>query len=260
MDGEGTGSMDKRWIQMLPAVVLVMMIAGCMGRPNEEEQSLQYAPETHISNQQSPQEESDGEGVGKNGVDDPKPADDVSEPEEKSGLEPSANASESEKLSIVVGDDVKLETSLENIPATFDGTEYTIEPYGVTFALEKDLGDPVVEGKKIVFSNDFTSDSSGEVTMSYEVIENTSLNEAVDKELQDHKDSFYGKFVETVSNGGLKGKHNQYKEDSVYAGVFYYEFDRHVLRIEYRCPIAIVDAMVRIVNETVDSVKMANNN
>ncbi|WP_019006681.1 hypothetical protein [Cohnella laeviribosi] len=238
--------MDKGWVPTLLAVVLVMMVAGAI------KQSLQYAPATPVSNQYSPQEASVEEGVGKNGADAPKPADEVSEAEEKRALEPGADASEAAKLSIVVGDDVKLETSLEHETATFDGTEYTIEPYGVIFAVRTDMGEPVVEGERIVFSRDL----SGEATISYEVMENTSLNEAVVKELQDHEDSFYGEFIETTSKGGLNGKHNQYKDDSVFSGVFFYEFDRHVLRIDYRCPIAAVDPMVRIVNETVDSVKM----
>ncbi|WP_027091665.1 hypothetical protein [Cohnella thermotolerans] len=244
--------MDKGWVPTLPAVVLVMMVAGCMGQPNAAEQSLQYAPATPISNQYSPQEASVEEGVGKNGADAPKPADEVSEAEETRALEPSAHAPEAAKLSIVVGDDVKLETTLEHETATFDGTEYTIEPYGVTFALRTDMGEPVVEGERIVFSTDLL----GEATISYEVMENTSLNEAVDKELQDHEDSFYGEFVETTSKSGLKGKQNNFKDESVYAGVSFYEFDRHVLRIEFRSPMDAVDAMVRIVNETVDSVKM----
>ncbi|WMT39649.1 hypothetical protein RE628_19905 [Paenibacillus sp. D2_2] len=171
-------------------------------------------------------------------------------------LETDAPKSEEKKLSIVTGKDVKLETSIEHVEAVFDGREYTIEPYGVTFALRTGMGEPVVEDEKFVFSQDLSIDMSAEATMIYEVIENTSLDEAVDKEIQDHEDAFYGKFIDTVSNGGLKGEHNQYKDDSVFFGVFYYEFDQHVLRIEYRCPIIAVDAMVLIVNETVDSVRM----
>ncbi|MNP41037.1 hypothetical protein D3C76_1347160 [compost metagenome] len=118
------------------------------------------------------------------------------------------------------------------------------------------MGEPVVDDGRIVFSTDLL----GEAIITYEVMENTSLNEAVVKEIKDHKDSFNGEFTETTSNGGLKGKHNEYKDDSTFAGVFFYEIDQHVLRIEYSCPIDAVDGMVRIVNETVDSVKMNNNN
>ncbi|MNJ46506.1 hypothetical protein D3C77_416370 [compost metagenome] len=236
--------MDKGWVPILLVAVHVVIVAGCMGQPDAAEQSLQY------------QKASVTEGVTKNGADAPKPADEVSEAEEKHTFEPGAHTSEATKLSIVVGEDVKLETSLEHETAIFDGTEYTIEPYGVTFAVRTYMGEPVVDGERIIFS----SDMSGKATISYEVMENTSLNEAVARELQDHEGSFSGEFIDTTSNGGLKGKHNQYKDDTIFSGVFFYEFDRHVLRIEYRSPIAAVDAMVRIVNETVDSVKMRNNN
>lgn len=227
----------NKGVQMLTTVVLTLMVAGCTGQPVATEQSVKHTPETQNANQHSPKDTSD----------------------EDSGAEETQTGvpkSEMDKLSIVTGADVKLETSLEHITAVFDGKEYIIEPYGVMFALRTDMGEPVVEGEKIVFSQDLSIDMSAVATMIYEVMENTSLNEAVDKELQDHKDSFYGKFIETVSNGGLQGKHNQYKDDSIYSGVFYYEFDQHVLRIEYKSPINAVDAMVRIVNETVDSVKM----
>ncbi|WP_019636521.1 hypothetical protein [Paenibacillus fonticola] len=197
--------MHKGWVPGLIAAVLVLIVAGCTGKPNAAEQSLVTSPATHNSNQ----------------------------------------------FSIVVGDSVKLKTSLEHETAIFDGTEYTIQPYGVTFAVRTDMGEPVVEGERIVFS----SDLSGKATLSYEVVENTSLNEAVAKELQDHEGSFSGEFIETTSKGGLRGKHNQYKDESVFSGVIFYEFDQNVLRIEYRCPIAGVDAMIRIVNETVDSVR-----
>ncbi|CAH0121588.1 hypothetical protein PAE9249_04119 [Paenibacillus sp. CECT 9249] len=90
------------------------------------------------------------------------------------------------------------------------------------------------------------------------MMERTSLDDAVGEELQECVDSFNSEFIETASKGGLKGKHNQYKDDSAFSGLLFYEFDRHVLRIEYRCPIAAVDAFVRIVNETADSVKMRN--
>lgn len=245
--------MNKGWVQILITVVLTVMVTGCMGQPVATEQSVMHTPETQNANQHSPQDISAEEGIGKGEADIPDTSDEDSEAEE---TQTGVTKSEMEKLSIVTGADVKLETSLEHITAVFDGTEYTIEPYGVIFALRTDMGEPVVEGEKIVFSQDLSIDMSAVATMIYEVKENTSLNEAVDKELQDHKDSFYGKFIETVSNGGLQGKHNQYKDDSVYSGVFYYEFDQHVLRIEYKSPINAVDAMVRIVNETVDSVKM----
>ncbi|WP_435920819.1 hypothetical protein [Paenibacillus sp. DYY-L-2] len=233
--------MSKRWAPLLVVSVLVM-VAGCMGQPNTPEPSRQ---ETIIE-----------ENVAHKGENAPLPVEEVSEAEEKPTLKPdppeSESESESAKLAITTGDDVKLETSLEHETAIFDGREYTIEPYGVTFALRTSMGDPAVEDEKIVFS----SDLSGEASFMYEVRENTTLDEAVGKELQEHGDAFYGEFVETTSKGGLKGKHNQYYDDSVFAGVFFYEFDRHVLRIEYRSPIAAVDAMVRMVNETVDSVKM----
>lgn len=231
--------MSKRWAPLLVVSVLVM-IAGCMGQPNAPEQSRQ---ETMVE-----------ENVAQKGENAPLPVEEVAEAEEKPTLKPETPESESEsaKLSITTGDDVKLETSLEHETAIFDGREYTIEPYGVTFALRTSMGDPAVEDEKIVFS----SDLSGEATFMYEVKENTTLDEAVGQELQEHGDSFYGEFVETTSKGGLKGRHNQYHDDSLFAGVFFYEFDRHVLRIEYRSPFAAVDAMVRIVNETVDSVKM----
>lgn len=232
--------MNKGWVQMLTTVALTVMVAGCMGQPVATESSVKQEPETRITNQHSPQDTSVEDSKG----------------EKAQVLETDVPKYEEEKLSIVTGDDVKLETSLEHITTVFDGTEYTIEPYGVIFALRTSMGEPVVEGEKIVFSQDLSIDMSAVATMIYEVMENTSLNEAIDKELQDHKDSFYGKFIETVSNGGLQGKHNQYKDDSIYSGVFYYEFDQHVLRIEYKSPINAVDAMVRIVNETVDSVKM----
>jgi hypothetical protein len=227
-----------------------------MEQPVATEQSVKHASETQMANHQSPQDSSNEEDLGTGEADVPKTSGGDPEAEETPILEKDVPKSEDEKLSIVTGDDVKLETSLEHDKAVFDGREYTIEPYGVTFALRTHMGEPVVEDKKFVFSHDLSIDMSAVATMIYEVMENTSLNEAVDKELQDHKDSFYGKFIDTVSNGGLKGEHNQYKDDSVYSGVFFYEFDQHVLRIEYRCPIVAVDAMVRIVNETVDSVKM----
>lgn len=229
--------MSKRWATLLVVPVLVM-VAGCMGQPNAPEPSRQ---ETIIE-----------EHVAHKGENAPLPVEEVSEAEEKPTLKPETPESESAKLSISTGDDVKLETSLEHETAIFDGREYTIEPYGVTFALRTSMGDPAVEDEKIVFS----SDLSGEATFMYEVREDTTLDEAVSKELQEHGDAFYGEFVEITSKGGLKGKHNEYHDDSVFAGVFFYEFDRHVLRIEYRSPIAAVDAMVRMVNETVDSVKM----
>lgn len=248
--------MNKGWAQMLTTVVLTVMVTGCMGQPVATEQSVKHAPETQMVNQHSPQDTSNEEDFGAGEADVPKTSGGDSEAEETPVLETDVPRFEEDKLSVVTGADVKLETSLEHITAVFDGKEYTIEPYGVIFALRTDMGEPVVEGEKIVFSQDLSIDMSAVATMIYEVIENTSLNEAVDKELQDHKDSFYGKFIETVSNGGLQGKHNQYKDDSVFFGVFYYEFDQHVLRIEYKSPINAVDAMVRIVNETVDSVKM----
>jgi len=248
--------MNKGWVQMLTTAALTVMVAGCMGQPVATESSVKQEPETRITNQHSPQDTSVEEGIGKGETNLSKTSDEDSKGEEAQVLETDVPKYEEEKLSIVTGDDVKLETSLEHITTVFDGTEYTIEPYGVIFALRTGMGEPVVEGEKIVFSQDLSIDMSAVATMIYEVMENTSLNEAIDKELQDHKDSFYGKFIETVSNGGLQGKHNQYKDDSIYSGVFYYEFDQHVLRIEYKSPINAVDAMVRIVNETVDSVKM----
>ncbi|GAA0133957.1 hypothetical protein YSY43_07970 [Paenibacillus sp. YSY-4.3] len=227
--------MRKEWISTLLVAVLILMVAGCTGQHNPAEQSLENGSPT---NQHAYKEAPDG----------------VNEAEEKDALEPDT-ATDAAKISVMVGSDVKLETSLEHETAIFDGTEYTIEPYAVTFALRTTMGDPVVEGERIVFS----SELSGVATISYEVMENTSLNEAVAKELQDHDGSFSGEFIETTSNGGLKGKHNQYKEDSFFSGVLFYEFDRHVLRIEYHCPIAGVDAMVRIVNETMDSVRWVSN-
>ncbi|WHX50939.1 hypothetical protein QNH46_09980 [Paenibacillus woosongensis] len=213
------------------------MVAGCTGKHNPAEQSLENgSPTNQYASQEAPGE--------------------VGEAEAKHTPDPDTRASDAAKLSVVVGGEVKLETSLEHETATFDGTEYTIEPFGVTFAVRTDMGEPVVEGDSIVFVRDL----SGKATISYEVMENTSLYEAVAREQQDHDGSFSGEFIETTSKGGLRGKHNQYKEDSVFSGVFFYEFDRHVLRIEYQCPIAAVDAMIRIVNETVDSVRWEDNN
>lgn len=242
--------MDKSCVPRLLAAVLLMMVAGCMRQPNAAELSLQNVPvEAYVE-----------EGVEKKVTEPSKPIAGVTEAEETPSIEPDAQSFQATKLSIVVGDDVKLETSLEFVTATFDGTEYTLEPYGVTFALRTGMGEPVVEGERIVFSTDLSIDLTGVATITYEVIENTSLNEVVDKELQDHKHSFYGEFIEFTSNGGLRATHNDYNDDSVYSGVFFYEFNLNVLRIEYQCPIAAVDAMVRILNETVDSVKMKNNN
>ncbi|MEF2969308.1 hypothetical protein V3851_26395 [Paenibacillus sp. M1] len=215
--------MNKGWRPtLIVTAVFVMLVTGCAGQPNAPEP---FQPEASVD-----------KGV---------------EGNEKNAPEPVEEISEAATLSITVGDDVKLKTSLEHIETTFDGTEYTIEPYGVTFALRTTMGEPVVESERIVFS----SDLSGEATITYEVMENTSLDEAVAKELEDYEGTFSGKFVETVSKGGLKGKHNQYHDSTAFSGVFFYEFDRHVLRIEYRSPIAAVDAMVRIVNETMDSVR-----
>ncbi|GIP56725.1 hypothetical protein MKX50_10060 [Paenibacillus sp. FSL W8-0186] len=228
--------MGKEWVSPLLVAVLLLLAAGCTGKHQPDEQSLENgSPTNQYVSQEAP--------------------DEVGGAEDEHTPEPDTRASDAAKLSVVVGGEVKLETSLEHEIATFDGTEYTIEPFGVTFAVRTDMGEPVVEGDSILFSRDL----SGIATISYEVMENTSLNEAVARELQDHDGSFSGEFIDTTSKGELRGKHNQYKEDSVFAGVFFYEFDRHVLRIKYQCPIAAVDAMIRIVNETVDSVRWEGN-
>lgn len=227
--------MGKGWRSTLLIAVLILIASGCTGKHKPDEQSLgNGSPTNQYVSQEVPEESN--------------------EAEEKNTLEPDT-ATDAPRISVVVGSDVKLETSLELETAIFDGTEYTIEPYAVTFAVRTSMGDPVIEVERIVFS----SDLSGAATISYEVMENTSLDEAVAKELQDHDGSFSGEFIETTSNDGLKGKHNQYKEDSFFSGVLFYEFDRHVLRMEYHCPIAGVDAMVRIVNETMDSVRWESN-
>lgn len=158
--------------------------------------------------------------------------------------------------SILTGDAVKLETSIEHEAAIFDGTEYIIEPYGVIFALRTSMGKPAAQEESFLFTNDFSNDGSGQAAISYEVVENMSLDEAVDKELQDQDASFYGDFSEITSKNGLKGMHNQYQDESSFSGVVFFEIGEHVLRIEYRSPIVFVEAMNRIVNETVDSVKL----
>ncbi|SEK25175.1 hypothetical protein [Paenibacillus sp. OK003] len=234
--------MVKKSVTTLFSILIVVVLTGCLGQPNVEP-SLNSSSQELVVKEKI--EESEAGAF--------KPSDIITEEEKEEELThmPDAHTIEGVELSILVGDEVKLETSLEHEKVTVDGMEYSIKPYGVTFGLRKDMGEPVVKDEKIVF----TTDLSGEAIISYEVIENTTLNEAVERELQDREGSFYGEFIETNSNGGLKGKHNQYKDDSVFSGVFYYEFDRHVLRIEYRCVIASVDVMVRIINETVDSVK-----
>lgn len=231
--------MDKRrGTTLLTAVLLMMIMVGCMGKLSVNEQSLENTPVANISNQDWSEEAS------------------VDVSEEESTIEPSGVESEAAELSIVIGNNVNLETSLEHITTTFEGTEYRLDPYGVSFSLRTDMGEPVIEDEKVIFSSDLSVDMSGIATISYEVIKNVALNEVVAKELQDHQGLFYGEFIETTSKGGLEGKHNQFKDDSVFSGVFFYEFDRHVLKIEYECPIGAVDAMIRIVNETVDSVNI----
>lgn len=158
--------------------------------------------------------------------------------------------------SILTGEAVKLETSIEHEATIFDGTEYTIEPYGVIFALRTSMGKPAALKESFLFTTNFSNDDSGQAVISYEVVENMSLEDAVDKELQDQDDSFYGDFSEITSKNGLKGMHNQYQDESSFSGVVCFEIGDQVLRIEYRSPIAFVDAMNRIVNETVDSVKL----
>ncbi|MBB6632609.1 hypothetical protein [Cohnella thailandensis] len=211
--------MGKGWGPTLLVVVFAMMFAGCTEQSNEAEQTPHASATIEVEVSHTP--------------------------------EPEAQEPETEDFSVVVGDAVKLETTMEHETAIFDGTEYTIEPYGVTFAVRTSMGEPAIEGKKAVF----TKDLSGEAMLSYKVIEDSTLDDAVAQEIQDHEDSFFGEFVETTSLGGLRGKHNQFNDDSVFSGVIFYEFDRHVLRIEYRSPINAVDAMVRIVNETMDSVR-----
>jgi hypothetical protein len=230
--------MGKSWGPTLLVVVFAMMLAGCTEQPNEAEQSPQASETIEVEVSHTPEaQEPETQGS------------DAQEPE--AAESENANESNTGDFSVVIGDAVKLETTMEHETAIFDGTEYTIEPYGVTFAVRTSMGEPAVEGKKALF----TKDLSGEATLSYEVMENTTLDEAVAQEMQDHEDSFFGEFVETASLGGLKGKHNQFNDDSAFSGVILYEFDRHVLRIEYRSPINAVDAMVRIVNETMDSVR-----
>lgn len=241
--------MKNRWVTTLLAGVIIMVVAGCMGQTNSAEQLLQHVPATNFANEDTAIEEIDTESIDNNG-------EDANVNEGKTSIESESEASETQKLSIVVGDAVKLQTSLEHVPVTSDGTEYTIEPYGVTFALTTAMGEPAVKDERVVFSQDLSVDLSVVATISYEVMDNMSLNEAAAKEQQDYKGVFSGEFIETISNDGLKGIHNQYKDDSVFSGVFFYEFDKHVLRIEYRCPLEGVDSMLRIVNETVDSVKM----
>lgn len=230
--------MIKGW-GMLPVTALfVMMAAGCTAQPETPEPSRQ---ETLVE-----------EEVGVNESNNPQRTEDITEKAEERTVEPDTSSFESGQFSVEAGDSVKLETSLEHEAAIFDGTEYEIKPYGVIFAVRTNMGKPVIEDGKIVLSKDL----SGTASITVEVMEKMSMDEAVTQVLENYGESFSGDFIETTSKAGLKGKHNQFNDDSVFSGVILYEFNRHVLRIEYRSPIDAVDAMVRIVNETMDSVKM----
>lgn len=230
--------MNRRWLPALLAAGVAMAVSGCFGASGGAEGE---PPGTNAPLPVDEQPES---------AEAPAPPSEVVRaPESESESEtPGAEPAE---LSVTTGGSVALDTELEHVEAAFEGTEYTIEPYGVTFALRTGMGEPAVEEARVVFS----SELSGEGAISYEVMPDTTLEEAVDRELG-RGGAFYGEFIETVSSGGLPGKHNQYEDETAFAGVFLYAFDRHALRIEYRWPIDAVDAAVRIVAETTDSVRL----
>lgn len=222
--------MNRRWVTLALITVLVLAATGCKDR--QATTAIEASVQQPVSN---PISETDS----------------FNEAESEMEME-----AEQESPSIITGDAVKLETSIEHEAAIFDGTEYIIEPYGVFFALRTSMGKPAAQEESFLFTNDFSNDGSGQAAISYEVVENMSLNQAVDQELQDQDASFYGDFSEITSKNGLNGMHNQYQDESSFSGVVFFEIGEHVLRIEYRSPIAFVDAMNRIVNEAVDSVKL----
>ncbi|PAD75270.1 hypothetical protein [Paenibacillus campinasensis] len=237
-----------RWSQLLTAVTTVVMaillIAGCTGKSNPEETAAQPMPGAAGTAQQQEEEPPVPTGIVNQ-------ANETMKNEGAEETEPVHQTPDDTVRPVLVkGDIVQLETSVEHETLSFEGREYELEPYGLSFAIRTTMGEPSVEGGTVTF----TTDLSGEATVTYEVLEHTTLDEAAAKE-QQHERAFNDEFIDITSENGLKGKQNQYADSDVFSGVIFYAFDQHIVRIGYRSDMAAVDTMARIINETMASVK-----
>lgn len=142
------------------------------------------------------------------------------------------------QVTVIEGEKETVTRQVEGMTDKVDIVHYELVPYNILFQIDAFLGAPTIDGEKVTFSNDY-------VTVSLEVLEQSTLEETVQQLQRDYKQEGYeetGQLKDTdPSENDFTGK----KQYFLYPvkGFYAYAIDEDVLVITYRYPQEAGDGM-----------------
>jgi hypothetical protein len=157
-------------------------------------------------------------------------------------------------LTMSQGDIIRITTMIEGMEEEVDVTQYRLEPFGISYVMRTDMGEPNVEAKQITYATQIGDDVA---SVSLYVIADMSLDEvagAMKDWFDQHQVNITAPVQDIVNEATSYPGKLQYGQKSLaFVGYEAYQIDDVVLLTLNRYPFEAADGMSAVIHELVSS-------